>query len=143
MKAWRVILATSGLLLLAFGVFRLATEVPLANLIWIALWMAGAIIIHDGVLSPTVVGLGWLLRRHVPDRPRRYLQFALIMAALVTVVALPMIFLRGSQPVVKAMLLRNYGANLSLILGFVAVATLAVYAVRVARPTSRSNPHRE
>ena len=133
MKAWRIILAASGLLLLAFGVFRLATEVPLANLIWSVIWMAGAIIIHDGILSPTVISVGWVLRRHVADRPRRYLQFALIMAGLVTVVAVPMIFLRGSQPVVKAMLLRNYGANLSLLLGLIAVATLAVYAVRVAR----------
>ena len=143
MKAGRIILAAAGLLLLAFGVFRLATEVPLANLIWILIWMAGAIVIHDGILSPTVISVGWLLRRHVPDRPRRYLQFALIMAGLVTVIAIPMIFLRGSQPVVKAMLLRNYGANLSLILTLVAVLTLALYAARVARPVWRSNPHRE
>ena len=43
------------------------------------------------------VGLGSLLRRFVPDRGRRYLQAALLMGALVTVVALPMIYLRGAN----------------------------------------------
>ena len=74
------------------------------------------------------VGLGSLLRRFVPDRGRRYLQAALLMGALVTVVALPMIYLRGSQPPVKALLLRNYGLNLTLILGLIAAITLSLYA---------------
>jgi hypothetical protein len=50
--------------------------------------------------------------------------------ALVTVVALPMIYLRGSQPAVKALLLRNYGLNLTIILGLIAVITLSLYAMR-------------
>ena len=74
-----------------------------------------------------------LLRRFVPDRGRRYLQAALLMGVLVTVVALPMIYLRGSQPPVKALLLRNYGLNLTLILGLIAAITLSLYAARVAR----------
>lgn len=133
MKAWRIILVIAGVGLGLFGIFRLTTEVPLGNLLWLLVWLAAAVAIHDGILSPFIVGVGWLLRRLVPDRPRRYLQFALIMAGLVTVIALPMIYLRGSQPAVKALLLRNYGANLALIISVVAVVTLAVYAIRVAR----------
>jgi hypothetical protein len=132
-KAWRIILVIAGVGLGLFGIFRLTTEVPLANLLWLLIWLVAAVAIHDGILSPFVVGVGWLLRRLVPDRARRYLQVALIMSGLVTVIALPMIYLRGSQPAVKALLLRNYGANLALIVSAVAVVTLAVYAVRVAR----------
>jgi hypothetical protein len=77
--------------------------------------------------------VGWLLRRYVPDRGRRYVQVALIMIALVTVIAIPMIFLRGSQPAAKALLLRNYGANLIVIIGVLAIVSLILYAVRVAR----------
>jgi hypothetical protein len=80
--------------------------------------------------------VGWLLRRFVPDRGRRYLQIALIMIALVTVIAVPMIFLRGSQPAVKALLLRNYGANLIMIIGIIAVLSLILYGVRVVRDRS-------
>lgn len=133
MKTWRIVLAVAGLGLLLFGAFRLITEVPFRNLVFVALWLVAALVIHDGILSPLVVSVGWLLRRHVPDRARRFLQVALIISGLVTVIAVPMIFLRGSQPAVKAILLRNYGANLTLIIGLVAVASLVLYAVQVAR----------
>ncbi len=143
MKAWRILLAVAGIGLALFGSFRLITEVPFRNLVFLALWLVAALIIHDGILSPMVVSLGWLLRRLVPDRARRFLQLALIISGLVTVIAVPMIFLRGSQPAVKAILLRNYGANLSLIIGIVAVASLALYAVRVARDRASAAPPRQ
>jgi hypothetical protein len=132
-KAWRIILATSGIALAAFGVFRLVTEIPVHSLLILLVWLAAVLILHDAVLAPSVVGVGWLLRRHVPDRGRRFLQVALIMSSLVTVIAIPMIFLRGSQPAVKALLLRNYAANLILLIGIIAVISLALYAVRVVR----------
>jgi type VI protein secretion system component VasK len=77
-----------------------------------------------------------VLRRFVPDRERRYLQAWLIMSALVVVIAIPMIYLRGSQPAVKAILLQDYAANLALIIGILAALTLALYGVRVLRDRS-------
>jgi hypothetical protein len=136
MKAWRIVLAVAGIALGAFGVFRLVTEIAPHSLLILAVWLVAALIIHDALLAPSVVGVGWLLRRFVPDRGRRYLQIALIMIALVTVTAVPMIFLRGSQPAVKALLLRNYGANLIMIIGIIAVLSLIMYGVRVVRDRS-------
>lgn len=133
MKAWRIILAVAGIALAAFGVFRLVTETPVHSLLALALWLAAALVLHDAILAPSVVGVGWLLRRHVPDRGRGFVQLALIMISLVTLIAIPMISLRGSQPAVKGLLLRNYGANLILIIGLIAVLSLLLYAVRVAR----------
>jgi hypothetical protein len=135
-KAWRIVLAVAGIALGAFGVFRLVTEIAPHSLLILAVWLVAALIIHDALLAPSVVGVGWLLRRFVPDRGRRYLQIALIMIALVTVIAVPMIFLRGSQPAVKALLLRNYGANLIMIIGIIAVLSLILYGVRVVRDRS-------
>ena len=136
MKAWRIILAVAGIALGAFGVFRLVSEIPTYSLLILGVWLAAALVIQDAILAPSVVGVGWLLRRYVPDRGRRYVQVALIMSALITVIAVPMIFLRGSQPAVKALLLRNYGANLILIIGIIVVLSLILYAVRVARDRS-------
>jgi hypothetical protein len=133
MKAWRIILAIGGIALGAFGIFRLGTEIPLHNLLILAVWLVAALIIHDAVMEPSVIGVGWLLRRYVPDRGRRYVQIALIMIVPVAVIAIPMIFLRGSQPMEKALLLRNYGVNLIMIIGIIAVIGLILYAVRVAR----------
>ncbi len=133
MRTWRILLIASGALLALFGVYRLGTEIPLRNLLFLAVWLGAALLIHDGLLSPAVVGVGWLLRRFVPDRERRPLQHALISGALVTVVAMPLIYLRGSQPAVKALLLRDYGGNLTLLLTLIGLVTLVLYAVRVAR----------
>ena len=85
------------------------------------------------MLSPLVVTVGWLLRRWVPDRARRFLQAALIMSALVSVIAIAMIYRQGTQPVQKALLLRNYGGGLSAMIAIIAAVSLALYAVRVAR----------
>jgi hypothetical protein len=136
MLAWRVILAVSGILLGLFGVFRLLTQFPGPSLLPLVIWLVAALIIHDGLLSPGVVGLGWVLRRFVPDRERRYLQAWLIMSALVVVIALPMIYLRGSQPAAKAILLQDYASNLGLVIGVLGVATLALYGIRVLQERS-------
>lgn len=136
MKAWRIILAIAGIGLGLFGVFRLVTEIPVHSLLALVLWMLAALAIHDGLLSPAVVAVSSLLRRYVPDRGRRFIQIALIMIGAVTVIAIPMIYLRGSQPSVKALLLRNYGANLTLLIAIIAVVTLALYGVRVAQDRS-------
>lgn len=138
MKAWRIILAIAGIALGAFGVFRLVTEIPTHSLLILLLWLAAALVLHDAILAPSEVGVGWLLRRHVPDRVRRFLQVALIMSAIVAVIGIPMIFLRGSQPAAKALLLRNYGANLILLLGIIAVVNLILYAVQVRRDRARA-----
>jgi hypothetical protein len=55
------------------------------------------------------------------------------MIGLIIVIAIPMIFLHGSQPPAKALLLRNYGANLTLLIGIIAVITLTLHAISVAR----------
>lgn len=132
----RIGLAAAGALLALFGVFRLVTEVPHGKLIVLAFWLIGALIIHDGILSPLVVSVSWILARAVSARARRYLQFALIAASLVTVVALPMIHRQKVGPASKVLLRQNFGANLTIIIAVIAVLTLAAYAVRVARDRS-------
>jgi hypothetical protein len=132
MRRGRIALGVAGVLLALFGIFRLATEVPVSDLVVLALWLIAAVAIHDGVLSPVVVAVGALLTR-VPARGRRYLQAAFVTGAMVTVIALPMIYRRDSQPPQKAILLRDYAGNLAILLGIIAALTLVLYAVRVAR----------
>ncbi len=132
MRRQRIALACSGIALGLFGVFRLLTEIPITSDLLLVGWMIAAVVIHDGVLSPLVLGLGVLLGR-VSPRARRYLQSALVVAGLVTAIALPLIARHGSQPQVKAILQRNYAGNLTIIVSIVGVLALVLYAVRVAR----------
>jgi hypothetical protein len=132
-KAARIALAVAGIVLVLYGAGRILSSVPPAVLAVLAAWLVGALLIQHGVVSPLVVAVGAGLRRAVPDRGRRFLQAGLIVAGMVTVVAIPLILRQGSQPPAKALLLQNYAANLTLLLGLVAGVTLVAYAVRVAR----------
>ena len=136
MRVWRIVLGILGVLVVLYGVVNLGVHVPAEMLGWVAVWLIAVVVIHHGLVSPAVIGVGALLRRLVPDRGRRYLQAGLIMAVPVTVIALPMIYRQGSQPLSKAMLLQNFTANLGLLLGIVAGSCLVGYAIRVARDRS-------
>jgi hypothetical protein len=140
MLAWRVVLIVLGLAGIAYGVSQLLLHVTPADLLRLALWLVAALVLVELVLGPALVGAGWLLRRWVPDRGRRYLQTGLIIAAMITVIALPMIYLQGGQPPAKALLVQDYRVNLAVLVGLVAVGTGAAYAVRVAR--DRAGGHR-
>lgn len=139
MRRWRYALVAAGVLLLLYGGVRLVAEVP-AALPGLVLWMVGIVVIHDGLISPLVVGVGWLLARTVPPSGRRYLQTALVVGGLITIIAIPLIARRGTQPPAKALLLQNYGANLAILLGLVAALNLTAYLVTAARDRHSDAP---
>ena len=143
MSRRRLVIGAAGVLLGLYGVFRLVTEIPNANLTVLALWLLAALVIHDGVLAPIVVAVGWAVAHVVPARARRYLQAGLVVAALVTVVAVPLIYREDTQPAVKAILRQDYGGNLTLLLGIIAAASLLLYAARVARETRPGSAPRD
>jgi hypothetical protein len=128
----RVVIGAAGGLLAMFGVFRLATEIPGSHLLALAVWLVVALILHDAVLSPTVVAIGALLRQ-VPARARTYVQSGLIAGGIVTVIAIPMIYRESSQPRVKAILDQDFGVNLTVLLGVITVVALTSYLLRVMR----------
>ena len=139
MRRWRYALVAAGALILLYGGVRLVAEDPGA-LPGLVLWMVGIVVIHDGLLAPLVVGVGWLLARTVPPSGRRYLQAALVVGGLITIIAIPLIARRGTQPPAKALLLQNYGANLAILLGLVAALNLAAYLVTAARNRHSHSP---
>ena len=128
----RTMLGMLGVLLMLYGAARMLTEVPPSHLVVLTAWLVAAVAIHDGVLSPLVVAIGAALRA-VPPRGRRYLQAGLLVGALVTVVAAPLILREGSQPASKALLIQPYGAHLTLLLILIAVGSCVIYATRVVR----------
>jgi len=131
-RKYRIALLTAGGLLLMLGSFRLGTELDAGDLVVLGVWLVAAVAIHDGFIAPIAIGAGVALTR-VPPRARRYLQGGLIVGALITVIAIPLIARRGTQPASKAILLRDYGANLALLLGLVVAVALVLYALRVVR----------
>jgi hypothetical protein len=128
----RVVIGGAGVLLGMFGVFRLVTQIPGRSLLGLAVWLVGALVLHDAVLSPAVVGIGTALRK-APPRARTYLQGALIAGGLVTVIAIPLIYRTGSQPRVKAILGQDYGSHLVWLLALISAVAVLSYLGRVLR----------
>jgi hypothetical protein len=138
-RRYRIALGVAGGLLLTFGIFRLVSRLDASDLVALVLWLIAAVALHDGLIAPLTVGTGVALT-HVPPRARRYLQGGLIVGALITVVAIPLIMRRGTQPESKAILLRDYAANLSLLLGITVAVALLLYALRVLRHQKPAGP---
>lgn len=128
----RLPLAVVGIAILLFGVLRLITEVPTEALVGLGVWLIAALVIHDGIASPLIIAVGVVLARWVPPRARRYVQFALIVSALIAVIAIPLAYREDTQPPAESMLLQNYLGNLTLLIGIVAAFSIAAYAIRVA-----------
>ncbi len=139
MKRTRIVLATVGIGLALFGVFRLLTQVSIGGVAFLAGWLIAALVIHDGIIAPSTLGLATLIRRKVPPRGRRYLQGALICAAAVTVIGLPMIYRAHSQPKVKALLEQNFLVNVLLLWAVIAVVAFLGYVVQLVRDHAGSN----
>ena len=132
----RVTAIGTGVVLAGYGAVRLLTDVPGSSLLRLAVWLVGAVVISDLVISPLVVVVAVALRRWLPDRGRRYVQAFLIMAAMITLVAAPMIYLQGSAPPEKALLNQDFGTNLVILLGLAALISLLGFG----RERLRSSP---
>jgi hypothetical protein len=137
----RWLLGGLGVLLLAYGTWRIVEFSAATQPRQLGLWLVAALVLHDGILSWLVVGIGWLLARFVPGRARAYLQGGLITAGLVSLVAVPLIYRRGKSQPGQALLERDYLANLAIIGACIAAVTTTAYLVRVRRET-RTVKHR-
>ncbi|MGW5777502.1 hypothetical protein [Streptomyces sp. NPDC003863] len=82
-------------------------------------WLAGALVLHDGILAPLVLAVGLLL---VGRRRRGLLRGALLVAGSVVLVALPLLVRPGAPPNPSALPL-PYGRNLAIVLAAVTVVT--------------------
>jgi hypothetical protein len=120
------------LALLGYGTLRLLTGVPPNDLLSLGLWLVAAVVIHDGLVSPTLLGIGSVLTR-LPARVRRFVQAGLIVSGLLVVLAAPLIHRAGTQPPSKALLVRDYGVNLAVLIVMVASVSAIGYAWSVAR----------
>ena len=112
---------------------------PPSSLLRVAVWMAVAVVIHDAIWSPSLLGLGAVLGR-VPPRARRFLQGGLVVAGCLVLVAAPLAYRKGSQPTSTTILLQDVGRNLALLLALVAVASLLAWFGQVLRDRRRERP---
>ncbi|GHG11972.1 hypothetical protein [Streptomyces zaomyceticus] len=123
--AYRYVVGGGGLVLMGFG-GALLLEQPEP---WrVAVWLAGGVLVHDGLIAPLVFACA-ALAVAVGPRPRGVPRAALVVAGSLTVIALPPLLRPGG--VANATVLPfDYARNWLLAMAAVAVLTLVYAGVR-------------
>lgn len=141
-KAARAILIALGVGLSAYGAWLLIERLTVPDLLWLAVWLAGAIVIHDGVIAPA---LAVLRRRWDRDRPRRPLittataQIGFAVGAVLTLYVAPELWAQARMPANPTILTGDYALRLLVVWGIIAVTVLLVsrFARRSVTPPTR------
>ena len=139
----RVVLGGLGVLVLLVGVWKVLHAVQPQNYLWLVLWLAGAVVLHDGVLDPLLV----LLRsashrglRRLPDAAVSVVKGGFVLGGLLVLVVVPMIYAQHLGPANPTILPGPYAARLVVSLIVIAVFTVlaAVLVVLRARRSPRT-----
>ncbi|MFE2009125.1 hypothetical protein [Streptomyces sp. NPDC059491] len=131
-RALRQAVGALGVALIGLGAWLVVTDPePLG----VVIWLAGALVLHDGIVAPLVFAVGLLL---LGRRRRGVLRGALIVAGSVVLITLPLL-LRPGQPLNPTALPLPYGRNLAIVLAVVTAVTAAWVAVH--RWRERSGGH--
>jgi hypothetical protein len=141
MRTARIILITVGVLGLGWGVFVLLDTVAFKRLPGLALWIGGAIVVHDAVLSPLVFALGVLTRRaghRLAGGVIVTVQATIVLGSLVTVLVLPEIVAQNLGSKNPTVLPLDYALNLGVFWLVLIVLSVAVSTWFYAR-TRRAN----
>ncbi|HEU5268872.1 MAG TPA: hypothetical protein VFU36_03040 [Jatrophihabitans sp.] len=134
----RLLIGAIGTAMLGYGVVRIFTDAKDTKPVALAKWLLAALLVHDVLIAPAVLGVGWLLVRFVPPRARRYLQAGLICGGLVSALGVLLIWRQGKVGAASlALLQQDYRRNLLILLALVAAGCLAGYLAELFRLSER------
>jgi hypothetical protein len=132
----RVALGAAGVALGLYGLYELLA-LGIDNLVGTVVWLAGGVVVHDGVLAfatIAVVGVGALL---VPRRLKAPLAAAFVVLGTVTLTAVPVLGRFGARADNPTLLDRHYLLGWLVFAVLVGVVTAASVLVRGRRTTRR------
>ena len=143
MRAARIVLVVLGLLVTAFGAYVLVTTVRPQRIGGLATWLLAAVVLHDAVLSPFVVGAGLLLRR----TGRRLgvgvlvvVQTAVVLGCVLAVVVLPEIAAAHHGRKNPTVLPFDYTTRLLVVEGVLLDVVVVALVVGIARARRSPRP---
>lgn len=143
MKVARIVLVVIGVLVIAFGAYVLVTSVKPNRIGGLGVWLLAAVVLHDAILSPFVVGAGLLLRR--AGRSLRawvlvVVQAAIVLGSVLALVVLPEIAAKDHGQKNPTVLPFDYGTRLLLVEGALLVVVVVVLVVGVVRSRRAGGP---
>ena len=134
MRGIRGALIALGTVGMAYGAWLLLSRQDLGQVVEVVLWLAAAVVIHDGILAPAVLALGWLGGRLLPRAVARGAVTVLVLLGPTVLVAIPVLGRFGAKPDNPTLLDRDYTLGL---LTFAVLCVCAGVAVALGELRSR------
>ena len=131
----QIALVVVGVGLLVIGGLTLLGDVNPKRYPGLATWLLGALIIHDGIIAPTVFAIVLLFRRAnktIPVVLLLIVQGALVVGSIIVLIVVPEILKKSIGTANPTLLPLNYTLNLVLFLGALAVLTAGAAAAYLA-----------
>lgn len=122
----RSALGALGFLVGVYGAYLLLSRQDLDQLLSAAIWLAGGVVVHDGLVALAALGLVALGARLLPAAARTPAAVGFVVLGSITILAIPMLGRFGAKDDNATLLDRNYG------LGWLGIVVLVVAAVLVA-----------
>jgi len=138
MTATRIIqitLIVVGVGLLAVGGLVLLDDVNPKRYLGLATWLLGALIIHDGIIAPTVFAIILVFRRAnktIPIVLLLIVQGALVVGSIMVLIVVPEILKKAIGSANPTLLPLDYTLNLVLFLAALAVLTAGAIGAYLA-----------
>ncbi|GAA3231166.1 hypothetical protein [Actinocorallia longicatena] len=127
MRTYRTLMALAGVAVIGYGLYGLLDDPYIGDPLDIAIWAGSGVVIHDGLWLPLVCLVGaFAVRGPV-------LRGGLIIAASLTVVALPAVLREDDDQGNPTLLPLHYQRNLLILLACVALGTGAAWTFRRLR----------
>lgn len=142
MRTARGVLVAVGVLATAYGAWLLVSRQHGSQVRQVVEWAVAGVILHDVVLAPVALGLGWLGDRLLPRRIARTAALALLLVGTLTIVAIPVLDGAAAGPN-PTLLDRDYATGWLLavgvlVLGLAGGATISLISSTAARSRRRT-----
>ncbi len=135
----RILLGTIGLAAIGYGALRILTDAKDTKPLALLKWLIGSLLVHDLLIAPVLIGIGWLLVRFVPPRARTFVQAGLVAGGLVGALGVLLIWRQHKSSARSlALLQQNYAANLLVLLVIIALVTACCYLISVSLVNRRN-----
>lgn len=142
MSVMRGILIAGGVALTGYGVWLLVTLLSPVDLLWLTVWLAAAIVIHDGIIAPALAVVRRRWDRGAQRRPLAVAataQIGFAVGAVLTLYVAPELWAQARMPANPTILTGDYALRLLVIWGIIAGVVLVVsrLARRSVTPPTR------
>jgi len=132
----RIALASSGVAFGLWGLWLLLQSLSTGALARLPLWLGGAVLVDDFILTPLVVGAGWLLTRRLTGRTAAIARTTLLYVGLTTLIAIPLL-LRQGQGANPTVLSRDYLRDWLVLEAAIVLIGVLVWRLRRADGSTR------